>query len=220
LVPTDFVPDSSLTESYLAAINGFNFLELGGDPEPKSYYRPSSEGSTASGQLGGYTETTDMSFDTLDFGRDLGEEVQNAPVAQVPEKRESSKEAACTTLMIRNIPRKYTQRQLLIDLIAAHDFSGRVDFFYLPIDLGTGRNLGYCFLNFVCPRAAAAVKGALHKLRLFAGAKSGLSIGYADVQGLEENVRNVRRSLMHRIKNREYRPLVADENGELVPVTN
>jgi hypothetical protein len=94
-----------------------------------------------------------------------------------------------------------------------------VNFFYLPTDLGTCRNLGYCFLNFMCPHRAAAAKTALHKLRLSANAKSGLSLGYADYQGLEENLRNVRRSLMHRIKNREYRPLVADEAGVLVPIS-
>jgi hypothetical protein len=247
-VPVDIAPDSSLTESYMAAIMGFNMLDLGDEPGPEmkmqgfynddgSTHCPTDPANSAEsldifdalvdeainaqragfpGQHCGYTEST-MSGETIDMSFAPTEEVFGAVLSEKPSE---PAEAAFTTLMIRNIPRKYTQRQLLTDLIAAYDFSGRVDFFYLPIDLGTGRNLGYCFANFVCPTAAAGVKRALHKLRLFAGAKSGLSIGYADVQGFEENVRNVRRSLMHRIKNREYRPLVADKRGELVPVAN
>jgi RNA recognition motif-containing protein len=150
----------------------------------------------------------------------MAPEPQEARYATIAPPNTQKQHDDRTTLMIRNVPRKHTQRQLLADLLAAYDFSGAADFFYLPTDLGTCRNLGYCFLNFVCPERALAAKQALHKLRLSSGAKSGLSIGYADFQGLEENLRNVRRSLMHRIKNREYRPLVADENGDLVPIAS
>jgi hypothetical protein len=230
----DVVPELSpdaqltheLTESYLAAMAGFNFLELGEEPSSKFVSAPGSD-STTVGSL-----PADASYDlpSFDFSEQL-EQKENRidPSWQVKApgqpgnqpRADSSKPAAGrTTLMIRNVPRKYTQRQLLTDLLAACDFTGWADFFYLPTDLGTCRNLGYCFLNFVCPLRAAEVKNALHKLRLSSGAKSGLSIGYADFQGLDENLRNVRRSLMHRIKNREYRPLVADATGELVPITN
>lgn len=51
-----------------------------------------------------------------------------------------------TTLMVKNIPNKYTQRNLL-DLIDA-SFAGVYDFFYLPIDFKNKCNLGYAFINF------------------------------------------------------------------------
>jgi len=123
-----------------------------------------------------------------------------------------------TTLMVRNIPRKYTQRQFLNDLQALYRLpDAGCDFFYLPADLGSGRNLGYAFLNFLTPAEAARFKAHFHKLHLYPAAKSGLSVGYAVVQGLERNLANIRRSSVYRIKNPEFRPLVLHA-GQLVPV--
>jgi hypothetical protein len=256
----EFAPDEALTESFLAAMAGFNFLELGEDgKDPIAPYSP--PGSDISTTADSYVEanswesfhrresaTSRDSFfcrtaEHVDHRGDAWHGTEHfqlygkGPGAndkhlsensgglkqfkhQFKEDLKDSERDTRTTLMIRNVPRKYTQHQLLVDLTAAYDFSGGADFFYLPTDLGTCRNLGYCFLNLTTPEQAAAVKSALHKRRLSSCAKSGLSIGYADFQGLDANVRNVRRSLMHRIKNRDYRPLLADEKGNLVPITN
>ena len=50
-----------------------------------------------------------------------------------------------TTVMIKNIPNKYTQKMLLERIDAKH--AGRYDFFYLPIDLKNNCNVGYAFIN-------------------------------------------------------------------------
>ena len=54
-----------------------------------------------------------------------------------------------TTLMIKNIPNKYTLSSLL-DEINIH-FKNTYDIFYLPIDYINKCNLGFAFINFVEP---------------------------------------------------------------------
>lgn len=52
-----------------------------------------------------------------------------------------------TTIMIRNIPNKYTQAMLLQEIDAS--YRGAYDFFYLPIDFKNKCNVGYAFINFM-----------------------------------------------------------------------
>jgi hypothetical protein len=57
-----------------------------------------------------------------------------------------------TTVMLRNIPNKYTL-QNLVDEIINHNpsFGGKFDFINLPIDYERKLNLGYAFINFTDP---------------------------------------------------------------------
>jgi hypothetical protein len=126
-----------------------------------------------------------------------------------------------TTVMIRNVPRKCTQRMLLGEVIA-EGYGETIDFVYLPTDISTGKNLGYAFVNFVHPYHAESFRKSLHKKHLASmrGSRTGLSVSYAVIQGLEANITNVMKNAsVHRIRNPEYLPLIRDvtRGGQLVP---
>jgi hypothetical protein len=124
-----------------------------------------------------------------------------------------------TTLMLRNVPRKYTQRMLL-SAIQAGGFGNDIDFLYLPTDISSGRNLGYAFVNLLSASSATAFREQFHKRQLPGEiTKGGLSVSSALVQGFQNNVDNVMRNAsVHRIKNPEYLPLVLNHYAHcLVP---
>ncbi|GFP91260.1 protein mei2-like 5 [Phtheirospermum japonicum] len=54
-----------------------------------------------------------------------------------------------TTIMIKNIPNKYTSKMLMV-AIDEH-FKGTYDFLYLPIDFKNKCNVGYAFINMLSP---------------------------------------------------------------------
>jgi len=65
-----------------------------------------------------------------------------------------------TTVMLRNVPRRYTPQALLFELerFVPH---GGVDLLYLPAVQGSDSNLGYAFVNFVRPEHAARILSAM-----------------------------------------------------------
>ncbi|XP_010527166.1 PREDICTED: protein MEI2-like 6 [Tarenaya hassleriana] len=120
-----------------------------------------------------------------------------------------------TTVMIRNIPNKYT-RELIIEFLDKHvqemneeekvelQRSGRneakdfvfsaYDFLYLPIDFKSGMNKGYAFVNFT--KAASVgkfVKACNHKPWDLFNSKKRLEIAAARIQGKGELVRHFER---------------------------
>jgi hypothetical protein len=111
-----------------------------------------------------------------------------------------------TSLMIRNVPVLYSAEMLL----AEWPNEGTFDFFYLPWNVDTQRNLSYAFLNFTTEAAALSFVQRWQKQRLphFSSRKP-LNISFADVQGLADNLRQLQKKRV----NLEQCHAVVFENG-------
>jgi hypothetical protein len=112
-----------------------------------------------------------------------------------------------TTVMMRNLPNKYSQQMLLEELQdAGFQQKFGFDFFYLPMDHSNSANLGYCFINFVDPAMANAFAAAFQgkKMRRFNSHKT-VVVMPASIQGLDRNY--VYYSSTRVAQNPQYRPL-------------
>ena len=118
-----------------------------------------------------------------------------------------------TSLMVRNIPNKYTQQMLLNEFTENGHGPGIIDFFYLPIDFKNRCNRGYAFINFVDHRDIMA----FHRLyygkhwRTFNSDKI-CDITYARIQGKAAMLKRFENSALME-KDEEYKPLVFVSNG-------
>mmetsp|Transcript_47946 Transcript_47946/g.104296 ORF Transcript_47946/g.104296 Transcript_47946/m.104296 type:complete len:529 (-) Transcript_47946:101-1687(-) len=124
-----------------------------------------------------------------------------------------------TTVMLRNIPNKYTREMLVKQL--NQDFRGEFDFVYLPIDFKNRCNVGYGFINFrtveTCEIFVSRFNGIdVRKCLPGLNSKKVAEVTPARVQGLEENVRRLRNSpVMNELAHHpEWMPLLLDEVGE------
>lgn len=116
-----------------------------------------------------------------------------------------------TSLMIKNIPNKYTREMLLEDL-DNNGFKNLYDFFYLPIDFRTQCNMGYAFVNLVTVEDANRVRRVYQGRQLSAYNSAKIcEVGAAKVQGKDKNVEQYRNSAVMSMDER-YHPLVF-ENG-------
>jgi hypothetical protein len=90
-----------------------------------------------------------------------------------------------TTVMLRNIPNKYTRAGLLAAL-SDHGFDpATCNNLYLPMDAESGCNLGYAFLNFLTHGHALEFKAKFDGCRLpSSGSRKICSVVWANKQGL------------------------------------
>jgi len=113
--------------------------------------------------------------------------------------------SSATTLMVRNIPVRYTQEMLLKEW----PNKGTYDFLYLPICIKKRCNTSFAFINFISPEEAREFAQKWHHERLlFFSARKPLDISLADLQGLEKNLLQCMNNKTSRIRNIRFQPAV------------
>jgi len=147
-----------------------------------------------------------------------------------PEKRElkgdiTDTPSIYTTVMLRNIPNKYTREMLVNQL--SEGFKGQFDFMYLPIDFKNKCNVGYSFINFrttdACDEFVRQFHGVdVRKCLPGLNSKKIVEVTPARVQGLIENVKRLRNSpVMNQLQDHpEWMPLLFNEQGVEEPFPN
>ncbi|KAI9914776.1 hypothetical protein PsorP6_007641 [Peronosclerospora sorghi] len=140
-----------------------------------------------------------------------GRSVQDASEFTLSIDKVASGEDERTTLMIRNIPNKYTQQMLLAEINRNHDRN--YDFFYLPIDFKNKCNMGYAFINFIRPVHIKAFYQEFdgQKWTNFNSEKV-CAITYARLQGKQAMITRFQNSSLME-KHESYRPLVFGSSG-------
>lgn len=143
-------------------------------------------------------------------------EAANTAAATLPVGPASSDTA--TTVMLRNIPNRYTQN-MLITLLDEHGFKATYDFVYLPMDFRNGVNLGYAFVNLLTHEdAMRLVATFLGFSKWFFDSAKICEVSWAHPhQGLDEHVERYRNSpVMHASMPEEYKPMIF-KDGERIP---
>ena len=120
---------------------------------------------------------------------------------------------ARTSLMVRNIPNKYTQQMLLSEFTENGHGPGKIDFFYLPIDFKNKCNRGYAFVNFVDFKDIVTFHRQYfgQHWRVFNSDKI-CDITYARIQGKASMLKRFENSALME-KDEEYKPLVFVSHG-------
>jgi len=118
-----------------------------------------------------------------------------------------------TSLMVRNIPNKYTQKMLLEEFAQYGHGSDKMDFFYLPIDFKNKCNRGYAFVNFVDFQDIVPFYNQYNgqSWKVFNSDKI-CDITYARIQGKAAMLKRFEHSALLD-KEDEYRPLVFVSHG-------
>jgi len=123
-----------------------------------------------------------------------------------------------TTIMLRNIPNRYTQVHL-VNLLNENGLRSCFDFVYLPMDFRNGVNLGYAFVNLVTYNDALRAMNIFECFSTwFYESNKVCEVSWAHPhQGLEEHVERYRNSpVMHQCMPDEYKPMLF-RNGVRIP---
>nr|XP_023871770.1 protein MEI2-like 4 isoform X2 [Quercus suber]POE86694.1 protein mei2-like 4 [Quercus suber] len=116
-----------------------------------------------------------------------------------------------TTLMIKNIPNKYTSKMLLAAIDERH--RGTYDFIYLPIDFKNKCNVGYAFINMTDPSLIVPFYQAFNgkKWEKFNSEKVA-SLAYARIQGKSALIAHFQNSSLMN-EDKRCRPILFNTDG-------
>ncbi|XAR52794.1 hypothetical protein NMG60_11021069 [Bertholletia excelsa] len=117
-----------------------------------------------------------------------------------------------TTLMIKNIPNKYTSKMLLAAIDENH--RGTYDFLYLPIDFKNKCNVGYAFINMLSPSHIIPFYEEFNgkKWEKFNSEKIA-SLAYARIQGKAALVLHFQNSSLMN-EDKRCRPILFQSEGQ------
>ncbi|CAN4124162.1 unnamed protein product [Withania somnifera] len=116
-----------------------------------------------------------------------------------------------TTLMIKNIPNKYTSKMLLAAIDERH--RGTYDFVYLPIDFKNKCNVGYAFINMTDPSLIVPFYQAFNgkKWEKFNSEKVA-TLAYARIQGKAALIAHFQNSSLMN-EDKRCRPILFHTDG-------
>ncbi|XP_020248626.1 protein MEI2-like 4 isoform X1 [Asparagus officinalis] len=116
-----------------------------------------------------------------------------------------------TTLMIKNIPNKYTSKMLLGTIDDQH--KGTYDFIYLPIDFKNKCNVGYAFINMTDPQHIISFYQAFNgkKWEKFNSEKVAY-LAYARIQGKAALINHFQNSSLMN-EDKRCRPIIFRSDG-------
>lgn len=121
-----------------------------------------------------------------------------------------------TTLMLRNIPNRYTVAQVSAQLDSM-GFVDEYDMCLIPIDPSSGHGRGYGFLNFVASDSAARFAEVSHTYNFERGGAKPMQVSAARIQGrqgtLEQHVSGKSRKKARAIESKCL--LMRKDDGEL-----
>jgi len=138
----------------------------------------------------------------------------SVPKATDLEAKFSAGDEPETTGMLRNIPNKYMQEDLLEE-IDGQGFLGTYDFFYLPMDVRNHANVGYAFINFLDPADLLRFCRQFENYQFKRASSRKLAmVSPAIVQGLRQNVQNL---MKKKVAQGQYRPIVM-RNGARIDI--
>lgn len=139
---------------------------------------------------------------------------QRCPVATQAPSDASARQHAPTTVMIQNLPKSYTQNDLIAELDCL-GFAGAFDFIHIPPMEDVGRAL----VNFVNPMVAAKCMHVFsgYHFQCKQGSKvASASVAAAQIQGLGQNMQYYENSALNTSKKIECRPLVMANLSKLI----